>query len=480
MSKDILIIDDEQDIRVLLSGVLSDEGYTTTVAQNSKEALKSIAKKPPNLVVLDIWLQGSELDGLEILEEIVEQHPGLPVIMISGHGNIETAVQAIKKGASNFIEKPIKLDHLLFVVEKTLENSRLKRENETLKKFLKEEIEFISFSQNSIKVNNLIKKVAPTQSRVLITGPAGSGKEVTARLIHQGSSRTNDPFIILNCATMSQEVIETKLFGVEPKNPEHIHKTLSEGPRQVGYLEKARGGTIYLDEITDMPLETQGKFVKILQDKTFYRINGQTEVEVDIRFIASSSKDLPSLVKKGKFREDLYYRLNVVPITLPKLSERREDIIPFAEYFIKKIHHLSSQPIRKLTSEAEAILQAYDWPGNIRQLKNTIEWIYIMHPNLPENLISSNHLPPDITRLRTFSGDDQKTLSDLMSLELKLAREEFEKQYLSNQLKRFQGNISKTAHFIGMERSALHRKLKSLGLHSDHQKETNNPLEKAS
>jgi len=455
MAYDILIVDDEADIRMLLAGVLEDEGHSTRGAANADEALEALRTRRPHLVILDIWLQNSRLDGLEILQQIQSDHSAVPVVMISGHGNIETAVKAIKMGAYDFIEKPFKADRLLLVVERAIEAARLKAENEELRLRAAPETELLG---NSSAVNHLrqaIAKVAPTGSRVLITGAAGSGKEVVARLIHLQSRRSNGPFMVLNCATLHPDRLEQELFGVEQGGgaQSRIEK--------IGIFERAHGGTLLLDEVADMPLETQGKIVRVLQDQSFMRVGGARRVEVDVRVIASTNRDLTALIGEGRFREDLYYRLNVVPIQVPALRERREDIPVLCEHFMERSAQSAGMPPRKLGEDALAALQSYDWPGNVRQLRNVIDWLLIMTPGKAEDPIGADNLPPEITSQTPVLSNGAAAL---LALPLRQARERFEKQYLDAQVNRFGGNISRTAAFVGMERSALHRKLRMLGI----------------
>jgi two-component system nitrogen regulation response regulator NtrX len=460
MAHDILIIDDEEDIRRQISGILRDEGYDTREAGDSDNALAAIEQRLPALMVLDIWLQGSKLDGLELLDEIKRDHADLPVIIISGHGTIETAVKAIMKGAYDFIEKPFQADRLLLDVERAIEAARLKRENAELILRAGGEIELIGDSAAVTLVNAAIDRVAPTGSRVLVTGPPGSGKEVVARLVHNRSRRTAGPFIVVNAATMAPDRMEIELFGME------AGANGPDSPRKTGTFEMAHGGTLLLDEVADMPLETQGKILRFLQDQTFQRVGGSSLVEVDVRILAASNRDLQDEISAGRFREDLFYRLNVVPIEVPGLSERREDIAELARHFMARSAEAAGLPGRHIAEDALAALQACDWPGNVRQLRNLVEWLLIMAPGEAEDPIHADMLPPDLT-----AGVSPETTSEnarkIMTLPLRDARETFERQYLSAQLLRFGGNISRTAEFIGMERSALHRKLKGLGLGED-------------
>ncbi len=459
MAHDILTVDDEADIRMLITGVLADEGFTTRQAADSDEAMEAIRARRPNLVILDIWLEDSRLDGLELLEQIKREHPNLPVVMISGHGNIETAVNAIKLGAYDFIEKPFKSDRLILIVNRALEAARLKSEVEELRTRAGELTDLVGASPLTNQLRQAIKKVAPTGSRVLITGPAGSGKEVAARLLHGQSRRAHGPFVVLNCATMHPDRLETELFGVEPDG------VGSSESSKVGTLERAHGGTLLLDEVADMPLETQGKIVRALQDQTFERTGGSRPVEVDVRVIASTSRDLSELISEGLFREDLYYRLNVVPLRVPALRERAEDIPLLIESFMKSATGTVGLSPRSLSEDALAALQGHEWPGNVRQLRNVIDWVLIMAPGSPEVPVRADMLPPEIGCIAPAVASSGAG-TEVMSLPLREAREVFEKQYLEAQVTRFGGNISRTASFVGMERSALHRKLRSLGVTS--------------
>lgn len=456
MAHDILIVDDEADIRMLIAGILEDEGMKTREAGNADQALAAVAARRPSLVILDIWLQGSRLDGLEILRELKRDHPNLPVVMISGHGNIETAVAAIKQGAYDFVEKPFKADRLLLLVERAIEAARLRRENEELRLRAGGTPELIGRSPSVTHLRQSVDKVAPTGSRVLITGPAGTGKEIVAHMIHARSRRSGGPFVALNCATMRPDRMEMELFGTE--------QGIDGQPRKIGTFEQAHGGTLLLDEVADMPLETQGKIVRVLQEQSFERVGGSSRVEVDVRVIASSNRDLPSEIEAGRFRQDLFYRLAVVPIRVPSLTERREDIPVLARHFMERSSQTAGIPARELGEDALAALQAYDWPGNVRQLRNVVDWLLIMCGGDPHEPVRADMLPPEIgaitpTVLKWDKG------GEIMGLPLREAREVFEREYLLAQVTRFGGNISRTAAFVGMERSALHRKLKSLGVH---------------
>jgi two-component system nitrogen regulation response regulator NtrX len=454
MAADILVVDDEADIRELISGILQDEGYETRLARDSDAALAALADRRPSLIVLDIWLQESTLDGLDLLSVVRERHPEMPVVIISGHGNIETAVSAIKRGAYDYIEKPFNADRLILVVGRALEASRLRRENEALKGRTGADVELLGTSMAMRQLRQMLKKIAPSNSRILITGPMGAGKELAARSLHDMSQRSNNPFVILSAATMAPERMEEELFGVEDGVG---------GTQRVGALEEAHGGTLYIDEIADMPLETQGKVLRVLVEQTFQRVGGGKRVKVDVRIVSSTARDLSTLISEGRFREDLFHRLSVVPVRVPSLAERREDIPELIEYFAKLYSVTSGQPQRKLATDAIAMLQTQEWPGNVRQLRNNIERVMILASGDPGSEISASMLPPDVGAALSpattgFGGEH------LLALPLRDAREAFERDYVAAQLSRFGGNISRTAQFVGMERSALHRKIKLLGL----------------
>lgn len=456
MAHDILVVDDEADIRMLMCGILRDEGYETREAGNSGQALAAIRSRQPTLVVLDIWLQGSELDGLEILKIIRRELPNLPVVMISGHGTIETAVAAIKIGAYDFIEKPFKSDRLLLIVERAIEAARLRRENEELRLRAGGDEDLLGVSHAISQLRQQVERAAPTGSRVLVSGPPGAGKEVVARVLHNNSRRARGPFVVLNCATMRPERLEIELFGTEAsaEGPE--------SPRKVGTFEQAHGGTLFLDEVADMPIETQGKIVRALQEQTFERVGG-ARVEVDVRVIASTNRDLALEIAAGRFREDLYYRLAVVPLHVPPLRERREDIPLLARHFMARSAEAARLTPRELGEDAMAALQAYEWPGNVRQLRNVADWLLIMAPGETREPIRADMLPAEIGSIAPVMVKWDKG-GEIMALPLRDAREVFEREYLLAQVTRFGGNISRTAAFVGMERSALHRKLKSLGV----------------
>ncbi|OSQ37845.1 sigma-54-dependent transcriptional regulator [Thalassospira mesophila] len=457
MAHDILIVDDEEDIRSLIAGILEDEGYTTRAAGSSQQALSEVAARRPTLVILDIWMEASQHDGIETLKLIQREHPEVPVVMISGHGNIETALEASRNGAYDFIEKPFNTERLLLVVERAIEDARLRRENRELIMRAGGDVELVGTTPVISNLRQSIERVARTGSRILISGPAGTGKEVVARLVHRSSARANGPFVVLNCANISPETMEESLFGAVGNAARDA---------RTGMMEIAHGGTLLLDEVADMPLETQGKIVRVLQDQTFVRVGGSTPVSVDVRVIATTSRDLEEKIEEQKFRQDLYYRLNVVPLEVPPLFARRDDIPELADYFLSRYADATGLPRRKLSPEAIAALHAYDWPGNVRQLKNVIERLMIMSPGENGQMISGKMLPSELFSDMPESLVFDKT-SEIMALPLREARELFEKEYLQTQVDRFGGNISKTANFIGMERSALHRKLKSLGIYGD-------------
>lgn len=459
MSADILIVDDESDIRGLIQGLLEDEGYGTRQAANDEAAYRAVAEKVPDLVVLDIWLQGSRDDGIRILQTLRADHPHLPVLMISGHGTIETAVSAIKLGAYDFIEKPFKSDRLFLMIERALETARLRQENASLRTQVQGPSEMIGASPAMGALQQGLIRVAQTNSRVMITGEPGTGKDMAARFIHRRSARAERPFVVLNCAIMRPERLEVELFGSE-------NGVMGE-PGKTGLLEQAHGGTLLLDEVADMPLETQGKIVRVLQEQRFVKVGGQKEIEVDVRIIASSNRDLQKCMAQGDFRQDLFYRLNVVPVEIPPLRDRVQDIGLLAEHFSAAYAGQAGRraPCR-FNPAAIAAMQAYDWPGNVRQLRNVVEWCVIMGCPAGEDVVMPHHLPPEITGLGEARGEGVRGggTADLVALPLREAREGFERSYLLAQIKRFGGNISKTADFVGMERSALHRKLKQLGI----------------
>ena len=465
MTHEILIVDDEPDIRLLIEGILQDEGYETRLAGDADSAIKAFHARRPSLVILDIWLQGSKMDGLEILKLIQNEKPAVPTIMISGHGTIETAVSALQHGAYDFIEKPFKTDHLLVVVRRALEAAKLARENEELRFRSGYEVKLNGQSQTINSVKSQIERVAPTNSRVRIYGAPGTGKEVAARAIHKLSKRAEGPFFVLNCATLSPTRFEEELFGIEGNTQNNLQ-------RRTGVLEKAHGGTLVLDEVADMPLETQGKIVRALQDQTFQRVGGSSRVKVDVRVIAITNKDLSQEIANGRFRKDLYYRLAVVPLKIPSLKERREDIPELATFFLKHYSELTGVPVIELSADALTTLQTYEWPGNVRELRNLMERLLIMMPGNVNEAIRTDMLPSNVGQNAPglLKIDTQ---TDIISLPLREARDIFETQYLQAQLMRFGGNISRTAGFVGMERSALHRKLKQLGVTGSEERNNN-------
>ncbi|PSM19890.1 MULTISPECIES: sigma-54-dependent transcriptional regulator [Nitratireductor] len=453
MTSDILVVDDEEDIRELVAGILEDEGHDARTAHDSDSALAAIAERVPSLIFLDIWLQGSRLDGLALLDEIKTIHPHVPVVMISGHGTIETAVSAIKRGAYDFIEKPFKADRLILICERALETLKLKREVSELKKRTSDTFDLIGMSAAMNQLRHAIDRIAPTNSRVMVIGPSGSGKEAVARAIHALSARKEGPFISLNAATITPERMEIELFGTEPNGAE----------RKVGALEEAHRGTLYIDEIADMPRETQNKILRVLVEQKFERVGGAKRVKVDVRIISSTAQNLEAMIAEGRFREDLYHRLAVVPVIVPALSERREDIPYLVDHFMKQMVRQSGIKPRRIGDDVLAVLQAHNWPGNVRQLRNNVERLMILARGDEADMpITAELLPAEIGDVmpRAPNQSDQH----ILALPLREAREHFEKEYLIAQINRFGGNISRTAEFIGMERSALHRKLKSLGV----------------
>ena len=451
MALDILIVDDERDIRELVAGVLSDEGYDCRTAGDSAAALAAVDAQRPSLVLLDVWLHGSPMDGLEVLDAIKSREPDLPVIVFSGHGNIDTAVAAIGHGAVDFIEKPFEAEKLLHLVSRATETERLRRENAQLRQGFTTADEFTGNSPVINQVRATLKRIANTGSRLLISGPAGAGKEVAARLLHSWSNRAANAFVCVNSARITPDRFEAELFGQEEDG--HLVRP--------GLLETANGGTLYLDEIGEMPLSTQARILRVLTDQSFARVGGNRQIRVDVRVVSSTSRNLEEEMAAGRFREDLFYRLNVVPITVPSLADRREDIPALAEHFFARYAREQGIPPPDVGIEAMAALQAYEWPGNVRQLRNVVERTIILAPRDRLGRIEADMLPPEILSERM---ENDSRLSVLMAVPLREARENFEREYLKVQIRRFSGNISKTAGFIGMERSALHRKLKLLGI----------------
>ena len=458
MALDILIVDDERDIRELVAGVLSDEGYECRTAGDSRAALDAIDQRRPSLVLLDVWLHGSPMDGLEVLDAIKAREPELPVIIFSGHGNIDTAVSAISRGAMDFLEKPFEAERLLLLVERATETERLRRENARLREGFVSSHEFTGNSTAINHVRATLKRVANTGSRLLISGPAGAGKEVAARLLHSWSGRAANAFVSVNSARITPERFEQELFGEEQDG-----KLI-----RAGLLETANGGTLYLDEVADMPLSTQARILRVLTEQAFVRVGGHRQIRVDVRVVSSSSRNLEREIAERRFREDLFYRLNVVPVQVPALADRRDDIPALVDHFFTR--YATDQGISppEISPEAMAALQAYEWPGNVRQLRNVVERTVILTPRDKLARIEADMLPPEIVSSR-MNGDSH--MSALMGVPLREARENFEREYLRVQIRRFSGNISRTATFIGMERSALHRKLKLLGMVSSREDE---------
>ena len=452
MAADVLVVDDEADIRELVAGILSDEGYAVRTANDSESALAAIKSRKPALLILDIWMQGGGMDGLELLDLVKTLDADIPVIMISGHGNIETAVSAIKRGAYEFLEKPFKSDRLLLCVERALETSNLKRENRRLRAQTIQPDGLIGKSVVTQQLRGLIAKLASANSRVLIAGPPGSGTETVARLIHAASPRTRNEFVVISAAGMTPERVDAELFGEELEGGR---------PAKIGVFERAHGGTLYLDEVADMPRETQSRILRVLVEQRFRRVGGEQDVQVDVRVVSSTCRDLREEINAGRFREDLFHRLNVVPVSVPGLSERREDIPELIDYFVNRICEATGMPRRRLADDALAALQVRAWPGNLSQLRNNVERMLILAAGDPAEPISADMLPND-----AVVNDQPSSLGaeKIIALPLREAREVFEREYLNAQMLRFSGNISRTAAFIGMERSALHRKLKSLGL----------------
>ena len=446
---DILIVDDEQDIRQLITGVLEDEGFEARSASDSDKALQQLHKRQPSVLLLDVWLEGSRLGGMDLLRHVRKRHADLPVLMISGHGSIETAVAAIRDGAYDFIEKPFTTDRILVAISRALEAFRLRRENAELRLHAGASTEMVGRSPEVCRMRSLVERVAPTGSRILIQGPPGSGKEVAARMIHRCSRRSDGPFVVANCAIMAPSRLEEELFGSE------------EGAGKTGLLERAHGGTLLLDEIADMPPETQGKIVRVLQEQTFLRVGGSQRVSVDVRVIATSNRDLAAEVAQGRLRQDLFYRLNVVPLEIAPLRRRREDIPLLVKHFLDLYARQAGANPPAVAEDAMAVLQAYDWPGNVRELRNIVERLSILAPGESAVILRASALPPELCKDAPAISQFEKG-DAMMSLPMREARDLFEREYLLAQMRRFGNNISQTAQFIGMDRSTLHRKLKTL------------------
>jgi two-component system nitrogen regulation response regulator NtrX len=445
----------------MIAGILSDNDYRTKTAATSDQAFDILRATPPSLAIVDIWLEGSDMDGMAILRRMKKDFPTTPVVMISGHGTIEMAVEAVKIGAYDFIEKPFQMDRLLNLVERAVESARLRRENQDLRARQMGTDEFTGQSEAIDELRRSILQAAKSNARVLFTGPPGSGKQVAARMLHANSDRADQPLITVNCATMRPADFEVELFGTAPNSDDP-------GARQVGLLEQAHRGTLLLDEISDMPMETQGKLVRVLQDQSFTRIGGHQSLKVDVRFIATTNRDLNDWMEGGEFRRDLYYRLNVVPIDIPALRDRPGDIPVLARHFVNELAQENGRSSVSLSQDAIAALQHYEWPGNVRQLRNAIEWVLIMMDD-EQSVIRTPDLPPVIGgQMPALQAvDPHGTGQAVLDLNLREARELFEREYLDAQITRFNGNVSKTADFIGMDRSSLHRKLNKLNVDTD-------------
>jgi two-component system nitrogen regulation response regulator NtrX len=448
---DILITDDEADIRGLISDILEDEGYSCRTAGTAEACMQAIEQEAPACMILDIWLKDSDMDGIDILKSVRRSHPDVPIIIISGHGNIEIAVAAIKQGAYDYIEKPFNIDQLMVVVGRAMETSRLRRENSTLRRKDSTAAEMIGQSPAFKALTAHLKKVTNSNGRVMLTGPAGSGKEVAARYVHANSNRASGPFVTVSSASVEPERMETVLFGRES----------AERGIEPGLLEQAHEGVIYFDEVADMPIGTQSKILRVLVEQAFTRVGGTEKIRVDLRVISSTNRDLQAEIRAGRFREELFHRLNVVPIAVPSLEDRREDIPELARHFIETFNRDQGLPLRELGEDAVAMLQTMSWPGNVRQLRNVVERVLILGEGTGP--IEARDLPSP-TDHRSDGEGDLSLSASLTTLPLREARELFERHYLMAQINRFGGNISRTASFVGMERSALHRKLKSLGV----------------
>ncbi len=462
-NEDILIVDDEADIRMMVGDILEDEGYQTRSVGTVHEAFSALEEKLPNLLILDIWLQGSQMDGLEFLSKFKESYPHIPVLMISGHGNIETAVQSIKRGAYDFIEKPFKADKMLILVERALQATRLTRENQEYKRGSDQENQAVLIGSSSLNntLRQRIEKLAQGDESIMIIGPTGAGKKSTGRLIHEASKRADGPFVTLNCSAISSSNQIDELMGAELQN----------ASPKIGALERAHGGTLVITDVDYMPKDLQAKFVRVLQEKSFQRLGSRRNIELNVRIIVTCSADLAEEVEEGSFRQDLYYALSRTKLVLPALTNRQEDIPTLIDFFVNDIVRTTSLKKRKVDTEALVLMQNYDWPGNLRQLRNLMEWMLIIKNHAPMGeMILGEDLPKALSNALPESLQSQEN-SQILTLPLKQAREIFERDYLMSQVNRFGGNISKTANFVGMDRTALHRKLKTLGLHTSKKKE---------
>lgn len=456
MPYDILVVDDEQDIRELIAGILKDEGYETRTAHDSDSALAEISDRRPALIFLDIWLQGSKLDGLQLLSIIREQHPMMPVVIISGHGNIETAVSAIKNGAYDYIEKPFKVDRLVVIAERALEASSLRKQVEELEKRMPDMPELIGNSPAVQQLRDTIKKVSVGNSRIMIVGPPGAGTEVVARSIHENSSRNQGPFVVVNVATINLQNMEAEIFGMEPDD------TNNPASGKIGAMEEAHNGTLFLDEVGELSIECQKRMLRVMLNQKFERVKGTKEINVDVRIVSSTSVDLQDKIDKGMFLEDLLHRLAVVPIAVPDLAQRIEDIPELINAFMKQIERQSGIKACPIGNDAMMVLQSHKWDGNLTQLRNNVERIMLLVNTQEDGIVRADQLPADLSEMMPINSQHEN--GNILALPLREAREQFEKDYIAAQVNRFNGNISKTAEFIGMERTSLHRKLKTLDL----------------
>lgn len=471
-SHDILIVDDESDIRSLVSGILSDDGYAVRTAANGREAMAYVAQRKPSLIVLDVWLGDSETDGLKILGTLQEQYPQLPVIMMSGHGNIEMAVTAIKNGAYDFIEKPFKTERLLITVERALDATALKRENSELKRKVRMDAVLVGSTPSIVQLRHTIERVGNTSGRVFISGPLGSDKESIARMLHNQSKRHQGPFVVVRCQDIHPADLEALLFGSEvvEATSRDAYETMRSSPimpsdvnkRRIGLIEQAHTGTLYLDEITNVSLGLQNKLSRLLQEQSFSRLGSTERIQVDVRFMAGSSEDVSLMIKEDLFKDHLFYRLSVHHLHIPPLTERLVDIPVIVNYMLAEVGEAYNTPPKILTDEALILMQAYNWPGDTHQLRHVVEWITLTHQG--ERYINPEMLPPEVLVGNNFTNSWKDKSAEIIVLPLREAREMFEREYLVTQVNRFSGNISQTARFIGMERSALHRKLRTLGM----------------